>query len=319
LDVFSDALTVLRTGEPVATCIDVRAPFSLRFPAIEGAGFHVLLRGQCTLIPPAGQPIRLSPGDVVFLRHGSRYVLCSDPAVRPQAFAGDRVNRGSYLGRITIDGPGERTVLACGAYKLDMTRPHPLLTGLPGVMHRPAGPGQYAALRATVGQLAEEIEAPGPGSDSVVHALIDLMLLQIMRAWYDGLPEDHAEGWAGAVTDPVIAPALQAIHDEPGRAWTVDALRLRSGLSRAAFARRFTAVVGEPPLSYLTSWRMTFARRLLQESDAPLATVAARSGYGSEFAFAKAFKRAYGIAPGGFRRASRRPRGEEPPPHWALR
>jgi AraC-like DNA-binding protein len=320
LDVFSDALAVLRTGEPVATCTDVRAPFSLQFPAIGGAGFHLLLRGHCVLIPPDGEPIRLDPGDVVFLRHGSRYILCSDPAVRPEDFTHDRVDRSSSIGRITLDGPGERCVLACGAYKLDMTRPHPLLAGLPGVIHLPAGPGQYPPLRATVGQLTEEMDAPRPGSDSVVHALIDLMLLQIMRAWYDGLPEGQAEGWAAAVTDPVIAPALQAIHDEPGRSWTVDALRRRSGLSRAAFARRFTAVVGEPPLSYLTSWRMTAARRLLRESDAPLSAVAARSGYGSEFAFAKAFKRAYGIAPGGYRRQARRQRTDEQASlHWALR
>jgi AraC-like DNA-binding protein len=146
------------------------------------------------------------------------------------------------------------------------------------VIQLPAGPAQYPALRSRVAQLTEEMDAPRPGSDSVVHPLIDLMLRQIMRAWCDGLPEDHAEGWVAAVIDPVIAPALQAIHDDPGRAWTVDSLRRRPGLSRAAFARRSTAVVGEPPLSYLTSWRMTAARRLLQESDAPLATVAARSG-----------------------------------------
>jgi AraC-like DNA-binding protein len=320
LDVFSDALTVLRTGEPVATCIDVRAPFSLQFPATAGAGFQVVMHGSCALISPDGEPIRLGPGDVVFLRHGSRYVLCSDPAVRPEEISHARADRSSYIGRITVDGPGDRCVVASGAYQLDVARAHPLLAGLPGVIHLPAGPGQYPPLPVTVGQLAEEIDAPRPGSDSVVRALIDLMLLQIMRAWYDGLPEGQAEGWAAAVADPAIAPALQAIHDEPGRAWTVDALRRRSGLSRAAFARRFTALVGEPPLSYLTSWRMTNARRLLQDSDAPLATVAARSGYGSEFAFAKAFKRAYGIAPGIYRRRSRRQRRDgQSSLHWALR
>ena len=104
MDVFSDALTVLRTGEPVATCTDVRAPFSLQFPVTAGAGFQVVLHGSCALIPPDGEPIRLGSGDVVFLRHGSRYVLCSDPAVRPEEFSHERVDRSSYIGRITLDG-----------------------------------------------------------------------------------------------------------------------------------------------------------------------------------------------------------------------
>ena len=112
----------------------------------------------------------------------------------------------------------------------------------------------------------------------------------------------RSPGWAGALRDPAIAPALAAIHADPANGWTVESLASRAGLSRAAFAKKFNAMVGEPPLTYLTRWRMTTAARLLRESDASLAAVAARTGYGSEFAFAKAFKREYGQAPGGYRR-----------------
>jgi AraC-like DNA-binding protein len=130
-----------------------------------------------------------------------------------------------------------------------------------------------------------------------------MLLLFILRAWYDEQADhDSASGWAAALSDRAISAALRAIHDDPGRAWTVEALGAQAGLSRAAFARRFTTLVGQPPLTYLTWWRLTAAARLLRDTDAPLAAVAARCGYTSEFAFAKAFKREYGTAPGRYRR-----------------
>jgi AraC-like DNA-binding protein len=176
---------------------------------------------------------------------------------------------------------------------------------MPDVVHLPATPGRHPALRSAIDQLCAELERPRPGSDSVVSALIDLLLLYILRAWQDEQPPDGTASWAAALADPVIGRALRAIHAEPGKAWTVQALGQHTGLSRAAFARRFTALVGEPPLAYLTAWRMTAAARLLRETSTPLSAVAAHTGYGSEFAFAKAFKREYGVAPGSYRRQFR--------------
>ena len=331
MDVFSDALTALRTGAPVFTRTDARAPWSMRFPAVSGASFHVVLHGNCLLVPlDNGAPVRLDTGDIVFLRQGSGHTLCSDEVLTPDVFAQDRIDESSYIRQLLIegrtvdrrviveasgdepvigcglnkDGPGERTVLACGAYKLDTSRQHPLLAGMPELIHLPAA-SQQPALRTAIGQLTGEMDDPGPGGDSIVAALIDLLLLLIMRAWYQGMNADSAKGWTAAVADPAISPALRAIHTDPGHPWTVEELSRASGLSRAAFAKRFTAVLGEPPLGYLTSWRMTAAGRLLRETDARLADVAERVGYRSEFAFAKAFKREYGLAPGSYRRACR--------------
>lgn len=149
--------------------------------------------------------------------------------------------------------------------------------------------------------LGSELENPRIGSDGIVPALIDSLLLYILRAWLDDQPAAAAAGWAAALRDPAVAPALAAIHGDPSAGWTVESLAVRAGLSRAAFARRFATLVGEPPLAYLTRWRMTTAAQLLRESDVPLSAVAARTGYGSEFAFAKAFKREYGLPPGGYR------------------
>jgi AraC-like DNA-binding protein len=195
----------------------------------------------------------------------------------------------------------------CGAYQLDPARAHPLLRDLPEVLHLPARLGHHAELRAAVDLLGAELQRPRLGADALIAALLDLLLLYLLRSWFDEQPASGtATGWAAALRDPAIGAAIHAIHRDPARPWTVESLGAHVGLSRAAFARRFTTLVGQPPLAYLTWWRMTSAARLLVDSDAPLAAVAARVGYTSEFAFATAFKRHVGTPPGTYRRASPR-------------
>lgn len=306
VDILSDTLAALRTGRPGAVRTQARAPWGLRFRPIAGAGFHVVVEGQCLLVPPSDDdPVRLGPGDVVFLRSGSGHTLCDDVESAPVEFVPERVDTTSPIGSIDVPGSGATTVLLCGAYQLDVERPHPFLTELPDLIHLPAGPGRHPALRAAIDQLCAEVREPRQGSDSVVATLIDLLLLYILRSWYDDQPQARTPGWAGALSDPLLAPALMAMHEDPAQPWTIESLGSRAGLSRAAFARRFTEVVGEPPLSYLTTWRMTVAARLLRESEEPLRSVAGRVGYTSEFAFAKAFKRHYGSAPGSYRKTFR--------------
>ena len=271
LDVFSDALHWCCGPGKRWRPAPVRAPFSLQFPATAG-GFQVVMHGSCALIPPDGEPIRLGPGDVVFLRHGSRYVLCSDPAVRPERSA----TRGRTAVRISAGSPSTAPasrVVASGAYQLDLARAHPLLAGLPGVIHLPA-PGQYPPLPVTVGQLAEEIHAPRPGSDSVVRALIDLMLLQIMRAWYDGLPEGEAR--AGRPPSP-IRPSRprcrRSTTSPPGPGpWT----RCGGGRGCPVQLRPPVHRLGRRAAAQLPHQLANDeCTRFLQDSDAPLATVAA--------------------------------------------
>jgi AraC-like DNA-binding protein len=147
------------------------------------------------------------------------------------------------------------------------------------------------------------LERPRLGADAIVPALLDTLLLYMLRTWFDEqTTSGTTSGWAAALNDPPITAALQAMHRDPARPWTVATLAAQPGLSRAPFARRFTALLGQPPLSYLTWWRMTIAARLLQESDAPLSAIAGRVGYASESAFGNAFKRQYGTAPGRYRR-----------------
>jgi AraC-like DNA-binding protein len=204
-------------------------------------------------------------------------------------------------------------VTLCGAYQLDPAQAHPLLTGLPEIVHLPARLGNRPELRAAVDLLGSELDQRRPGADAIVPALLDTLLLYILRAWFEEQSaRGPAAGWAAALRDPPIAAALDSIHRDPAAPWTVERLGIQAGLSRAAFARRFTALVGQPPLTYLTWWRMTIAARMLRDSGAPLSTVAKQAGYGSEFAFAAAFKRQYRTAPGRYRRQSRH-RYSDPP------
>jgi AraC-like DNA-binding protein len=328
MDVLTEALASMRTARPASVRTDGRAPWGLRLPPVAGAGFHVVLHGRCWLVPTAAdqsdqpdqpdkstdsgrlggpaEPLRLETGDVVFLRSGPEHVLADAPDTPPH-LAGPVVFRdNSAIGVCELGGSGEPTNLLCGNYHLENARPHPLVRQLPEIVHLRTGQGEHPELAAAVALLRAELDRPRVGSAGIVPALIDSLLLYILRAWLDEQPAG-AVGWAGALTDPAIAPALTAMHANPAESWTVESLAGQAGLSRAAFAKRFHALVGEPPLAYLTHWRMTTAAGLLRETDAPLAAVAARTGYGSEFAFAKAFKRAYGQAPGGYRRAHSAP------------
>ncbi|MEV0203262.1 AraC family transcriptional regulator [Nonomuraea sp. NPDC050691] len=307
MDILAEALESMRTGRPTSVRTDGHAPWGLRLPPAAGAGFHVVLHGSCWLVPvdaPHLEPIPLSVGDVLFLRSGSRHVLADHPSTPGEVPGPERYTKAPPIGSVVLGDSGPRTTLLCGNYHLDMARPHPVVRQLPEVVHLRARHGRHAELNAAVQLLGAELENPRIGSEGIVPALIDSLLLYILRAWLEDQPAE-AEGWSAALRDPAVAPALAAIHDTPSAPWTVESLAVRSGLSRAAFARRFTTLVGEPPMAYLTRWRMTLAAKLLRDSDVPLLTVAARTGYSTEFALARAFKREYGIAPGGYRRQAR--------------
>jgi len=324
MDVLSDVIAVMRTGRPNAARVQWSGAWGQRFPAVPGAaGFQVILRGSCWLIPPeddAGSaPIPLSAGDVVFLSQGRPYGLADSPDTPLAVTACEPAAEDLALlvsdsaGPDAPDGGEATTVTLCGGYRLDPGHAHPLLHDLPGLIHLPtratsttgsqAATDAKADLGTLVALLGREIASPRPGTDAVVPALLDMLLLYILRAWFDGqLARGVTTGWAAALSDPAVRTALHAIHQDPARPWTVQSLGREAGMSRAAFAARFTALVGRPPMAYLTWWRMTTAARLLRDSDAGLAEIAARVGYSSEYAFGAAFKRVYGTAPGRYRR-----------------
>ncbi|MEV5747873.1 AraC family transcriptional regulator [Actinoallomurus sp. NPDC052308] len=304
MDVLSDAVAVMRTGRPHSSRTRLRPPWGVRFRPQEGAGFHVILQGSCWLIPARGEPLALGVGDVVFLPRELGHGLADSPS-RPLTdvhLTYDDLARGRAALPVDADATNARTEMLCGAYRLDHSRAHPLLTELPDVVHLPARVGRHPALRGAIELLGHELSTrPRPGGDAALAGLLDLLLLYMLRAFYEDRPDHVTTGWGAALRDPAVAAALRAVHDDPARPWTVESLAARGGLSRAAFARRFTSMVGAPPLGYLTWWRMTIAARLLRETDLPLRAVAERTGYTSEFAFARAFKREFATAPGRYR------------------
>lgn len=180
-----------------------------------------------------------------------------------------------------------------------------MLYGLPELIHlrgADIGDGMLAAtIRMLEAEAAEASPDSSPGSSLVIGRLVDLMFVHALRAWLAIQADDAGESWLGALADPVVGPALHAVHADPTIQWTVDGMARAVGLSRAAFARRFRNAVGEPPLAYVARWRMAVAAEFLERGERA-ARVAGRVGYDDEYAFAKAFKRVRGIAPGEHRR-----------------
>jgi AraC-like DNA-binding protein len=301
MDVLGDVLAAMRAGQPYAGRTRCWEPWGVRFPAGDSACCHIVLQGGCCLLSPDSAPLTLGVGDVLFTAPGQGHVLADRPGSPLTDFRPVRDSE-SLITDLNIPGPGAATEMLCVCYSFDRIRPHPLLRDLPPVIHLPARVGQHRSLRATVDLMGDELRDPRVGTEAILTPLVDMLLLYVLRAWLDEQSTSGATGWAAALTDPSIGTALHAIHQRPEHPWTVAELATRAGVSRATFAKRFTSAVGQPPLAYLTWWRMTTASRLLRGTDVPLQTVAERSGYGSEYAFAKAFKREYGVAPGRYRR-----------------
>ncbi|GGK00127.1 AraC family transcriptional regulator [Pilimelia anulata] len=309
MDALSEVLAAAQVGRPVSALTVGRAPWAIRLDEPGAAQFHVLLQGSAWLTAAGAAPLRLDVGDVVLLPHGTAHTVGDDPHTAPadRIRLAERHPADSAGTSVRLGGAGAATAMLCGAYLLDRAvPPHPMLRALPAVMHIPASRGSHPGLRAAVDLLAAEVEQPRPGSTAIVGALVDAMLAYVLRSWCER-HRDACPEWLAALADPAVGRALAAMHAEPARGWTVAGLAGVAGLSRAAFSRRFGALVGEPPLAYLTQWRMLRAQQLLRAGTATLDAVARQVGYDSPFAFGRAFKRYAGTSPGRYRAAGRPP------------
>jgi AraC-like DNA-binding protein len=177
-------------------------------------------------------------------------------------------------------------------------------SSFPPLIHiRPAETPAAEWLEATLRLLAWETREVRPGTETIVSRLTDVIFVQVLRAWIESLPEGEG-GWMGALRDRRIGAALAHLHRSPEADWSNASLAQKVGMSRSRFAARFTALVGEPPLSYLTRWRLETAARLLREGELGLGEISERVGYRSEAAFSKAFRRRFGTPPGAYRRSA---------------
>lgn len=267
-------------------------PWSMRFASGSPLTLATMLRGRAWIVPAEGEPVPVSIGDTAIIRGRAPYTVADDPATPPQVMINSvdcctRADKGD-----TGDSPDGSALLLSGAYTGRGEISERLLHALPEVLVIPAADGRCPLLDLVV----EEIVADRPGQQVMRDRLLDLMLLSTLRTWFDQ-SEANAPPWYRAWEDPVVGHALRLLHEDPAHPWTVASLAAKSGVSRAALARRFTAQVGEPPMTYLASWRIDLAADLLRETDATVGSIARRVGYANTFALSVAFKRLRGITP----------------------
>ncbi|MFD2472312.1 AraC family transcriptional regulator [Amycolatopsis silviterrae] len=282
----------------------LRPPWSLRIEDEAPLTVLAVVRGEAWLGPAADAAVRLGAGDVAVLRGPDPYLVADDPATPPQAVIqpgqvcvtpdgghlADLTDLGVRTWGSALDGP---TVLLTGTYPTVGEVSRRLLAALPPVVTAETADDPLVAL------LAAEIDRDTPGQEAVLDRLLDLLLVRVLREWLD---RPAAPSWYRAHSDPVAGHALRLLQDQPEQPWTVAGLASATGVSRAALARRFTDAVGEPPMTYLATWRLSLAADLLrQQPDATLTAIARQVGYRSPFTLSAAFKREYGRSPQHYR------------------
>ena len=300
-DVLSDVLAVTRLGATVLAQAELVAPFGLAVDPMSEAAIHIVQRGMCWRRAQGGRrPTRLSQGDLVMVC-GAGHAIMDSPSTPVLPYAEVLRNMPRRLEKLPAHRRDETTVVLCGKYLFEHRGPHPLISLLPTVIHlRAHETERHPQLPPLLSLLRMEAMQPGSGSELVVPRLMDTLLIFVVRAWLEGQPVG-AGGWFGALRDPAIARALSLIHETPSDPWQVESLAKRVGQSRATFSRRFHELVGEPPLAYVTRWRMCLAAKLLSDSSRSLEEIACVVGYESAAALSKAFKRQYRVAPAHFR------------------
>jgi AraC-like DNA-binding protein len=283
---------------------ELTAPWGLTLPPMPAyLWFHVVTAGRLWLQAGDGEARLLGPGDLALVPHGEGHVLRSDAeADAPGILDLERELVSERYEILRHGGGGSPTALVCGAVRFDHPAARNLVEILPPIVHLEAGgEAQAERTRAVLALMAAEARELRPGGEAVITRLADILVIQALRAWLESDPGARV-GWLGALQDRQIGPAIALIHREPARAWTVASLADELAMSRSAFAARFTELVGEPAMAYVTRWRMQMAVGALRDEGTSVAELADRLGYRSEAAFSRAFKRVVGVAPGVVRR-----------------
>jgi AraC family transcriptional regulator, alkane utilization regulator len=326
VDVLSDTLRVLRLSGAVFFVARFASPWSFLSPPAGDMAhflglssdcvtpFHVLVEGRCAIEMEDHQTIELNAGDVVIFPHGAAHVMGSGQPTTQMLLS--ELLPPMSSGRIPVlevSGPGEVTRFICGFLQCDRQF-NPLLGALPNAMvvtnRAPGatkgavdGPREQAAvirpgewLDVTLRQTIEEADRGDPGNVVMLGRLAEILFVEVLRRYMSELSPTQP-GWLSGVKDPVIGQTLGLLHASPERDWTVDELARSAAVSRSTLSDRFTLLIGEPPMRYLTRWRMQLAQHLLRQTDLSVAAVATRVGYASEVAFSHAFKRYIGQPP----------------------
>jgi AraC-like DNA-binding protein/mannose-6-phosphate isomerase-like protein (cupin superfamily) len=306
VDPLGEALHFLRMSGVFYCRSEFTAPWGLALPAFERCMmFHVVTSGECQLQVKGADPRTLRPGDLALVPHGDGHKLLSRAGARtrdlfdlPRELVSDRYEI------LRHGGGGAATVVVCGVVRFDHPAAHDLIRLLPRVIGIDAWSSPEAEwIQSTLRFMAFEARELRAGGETVITRLADILVVQAIRSWMSSDPVAQT-GWLGALRDKQVGRAIALIHRDPAHQWEVATLANSVGMSRSAFAARFTELVGEPAMQYATRWKMRTAQMWLKEDDASLSELAGRLGYESEAAFSRAFKRFIGVSPGATRRGA---------------
>lgn len=281
-------------------------PWALQMPALpDSISFHVLTTGTCWLRLADTDPLELRAGDLVLVPHGKGHELGSTET----GVSGPRVDLlpqrylSEHYSELRYGGTGRSAQLICGVVSFDDPAARELMRVLPPVLAVGGdSTSAVSSVRDTLRLMAGELSHLQPGGEAVATRLADILVVLAIRSWLVSGP-DTGPGWLRALGDERIGRAIEAIHNEPGREWTLERLARLATLSRSTFSTRFTELVGEAPITYLTRWRMNIAHTRLLDEDITVSRLAAELGYRSEAAFNRAFTRVIGRTPGSVRRS----------------
>lgn len=264
--------------------------------------FHLITEGECFVEIEGEPPMKLIAGDAVLFPHGHAHRMNSEPGLAPAT--GGRL--GAVLSRrprtLMYGGGGATTRLVCGYLACDSRLAQMLLAGLPPVVRvnvRGSNAGMW--LEASVRYALAEARSPRPGGEGVLAKLSEVLFIEVLRLHMNEAHEGRT-GWLAALNDRIVGAAINAMHQKPAQAWTLESLARDAGTSRSVLAERFQELVGNSPMQYLTQWRLLLAANLLRRSNASLSRIAEDVGYQTDTAFSRAFRREYGAPPATWRR-----------------
>ncbi len=302
-----DAVAALLDGPRAHNAFLLRAvmdpPWSMRIQDEAPLTVMAVVSGTAWVLPDVGEAKALGPGDVAVMRGPSPYTVADDPATTPDIVIhpGQRCETRDGRPLVQEMDLGVRTwgtaadggtVMLVGSYDFGGEVSRRLLRALPDVLVL----REHEWDCPVIPLLATEIVKDDPGQEAVLDRLLDLLLIAVLRAWF-ARPDAEGPAWYRAHGDPIVGRALRMLHHNPAHPWTVARLADEVGVSRATFARRFHELVGEPPMAFLTGWRIALAADLLREPGTTVGSVAHEVGYGSPFALSTAFKRVRGVSP----------------------
>ncbi|MCU7919900.1 MAG: AraC family transcriptional regulator [Candidatus Thiodiazotropha sp. (ex Epidulcina cf. delphinae)] len=306
-DPLGETLHLLRLTGTLYCRSELTAPWGVDLPPFEDCMmFHIVTKGHCWLEVKGEESRFLQQGSLVLIPHGDGHCVRSRPEDMAVPLFDIPVEKVSDRYEIMhYGGAGESTHLTCCVVRFDHVAGQKLISLLPKVLHiNSLMDDEDSWLQSTLRFIAREARELRPGGETVITHLADILIIQAIRSWIDSAPKAE-QGWLAALRDIQVGKALAAIHREPEKEWTLASLAKEVGMSRSGFSARFTNLVGESAMRYLTQWRMQLARGQLQKTSDSLSILADRLGYQSEAAFCRAFKREFGVPPGSVRNSAK--------------